>query len=101
MTTIPAAYIRHQAGARAGVAYTGPNAEGDLARSLIGEGVDPACRLVFSRAGVPQLLGSVNAFASKTYGASGRMRWAPHPRGTYAPALLAWRAGKASKARQV
>ena len=76
--------------------HTGPNAEGDLARALIGQGVDPGEMLVFSRNGVPALHGTVAAFAGRAWAGNGAdpqfRRWAPHPQGSYAPLLLQWHA---------
>ena len=84
-----------------GQAYTGPNAEGDCARWLIGEGYDPGERIEFIRNGTPCLRGSVAAFASRAWGGNGRdpqfREWAPHPQGTYAPRLVQWHAERAAK----
>jgi hypothetical protein len=75
-----------------GEAWTGPNAEGDLCRCLIGRGVDPAERVVFLRDGKPALSGSLAAFARRRYpgGDAHGHRWTPHPLGEYPPLLLAW-----------
>ena len=79
-----------------GVTYTGPNAEGDCARALIGAGINPDELLVFSRNGTPALRGAVGAFAARAWGGNGAdpqfRRWAPHPQGSYAPLLLQWHA---------
>src|SRR4051812_970097 len=72
--------------------YTGPNAEGDCARALIGCGVDPATPLVFSRGGIPALRGTVAAFAGRAWGGADAdpqfLRWRPHPKGTCPDLLL-------------
>lgn len=83
-----------------GDTWDGPSAEGNLARALIGRGVDPTTRIVFKRDGRAALLGSLSAFARVSYpgGDARAVRWAPHPRGSYAPALLAWHAALAEKA---
>lgn len=79
-----------------GEAFTGPGAEGDLARALIGQGIDPSEPIEFCRNGVPQLRGTVSAFASRAWGGAEAdpqfRRWRPHPQGQYAPRLLAWHA---------
>lgn len=82
-----------------GAVHTGPNAEGDLARALIGVGVEPAELLVFERDGVPQLRGTVGAFAARAYpgGEAQATRWAPHPKGNYPFAVLRWHAQTAPK----
>jgi hypothetical protein len=48
-----------------GAVHAGSNAEGDLARALIGAGVEPGELLVFSRNGVDALRGTVEAFAGR------------------------------------
>jgi hypothetical protein len=79
-----------------GAVHTGPNAEGDLARALIGVGVEPAEPIEFCRNGVPQLRGTVGAFAGRAWAGAGGdpqfRRWEPHPRGSYAPLLMQWAA---------
>jgi len=88
-----------------GEIHTGPNAEGDLARALIGQGVDPATPLVFSRNGTPALRGTVAAFASRAWGGNGRdpqfVRWRPNPQGNYPLALLRWHSQTALKPPKV
>ena len=93
---ITAAYTGRERVMLDGETHTGPNAEGDLARSLIGQGVDPATQLVFSRNGTPCLRGSVAAFAGRAWAGNGAdpqfRRWEPHPQGQYAPLLMQWAA---------
>jgi hypothetical protein len=64
-----------------GETWTGPNAEGDCARALIGAGVEPGELLVFSRNGVPALRGTVAAFAGRAWGGADAdsqfRRWRP------------------------
>ena len=98
---IQASYAGHERVGFGAEVHTGPNAEGDLARALIGQGVDPATPLRFCRAGVPQLVGTVGAFAARAYpgGAAQGSRWQPHPRGKYPRALLLWHAQTAPKGR--
>jgi hypothetical protein len=80
-----------------GAVHTGPNAEGDLARALIGAGVEPGELLVFSCNGVPALRGTVAAFAGRAWGGADAdpqfRRWRPHPKGTYPDLLLEWHVG--------
>ena len=77
-----------------GAEHTGPNAEGDLARALIGVGVDPGEPIEFCRNGVPALRGTVEAFAGRAWGGADAdpqfRRWRPHPKGTYPELLLQW-----------
>jgi hypothetical protein len=84
-----------------GAVHTGPNAEGDLARALIGVGVEPAEALVFERNGVEALRGTVGAFAARAWGGANRdpqfVRWRPHPQGNYPDAVLRWHAQTAPK----
>lgn len=98
---ITAAYTGHERVMLDGETHTGPNAEGDLARSLIGQGVDPGEMLVFVRNGVPAIRGTVDAFARRAWGGNGRdpsfVRWRPHPQGEYPIALLQWHAQTAPK----
>ena len=79
-----------------GAVHTGPNAEGDLARALIGAGVDPGEPLVFTRNGAPALRGTVAAFAGRAWGGADAdpqfRRWRPHPKGSYPDFLLQWHA---------
>jgi hypothetical protein len=79
-----------------GAVHTGPNAEGDLARALIGQGIDPGEMLVFSRNGTPALRGTVGAFAGRAWAGADAdpqfRRWRPHPQGSYAPLLMEWHA---------
>jgi hypothetical protein len=53
-----------------GAVHTGPNAEGDLARALIGAGVEPGELLVFSRNRVPALRGTVGRLCRPGLGRS-------------------------------
>lgn len=91
---IEAAYTGPERVEHDGTAYTGPNAEGDLARALIGQGVDPTTPLTFSRDGRPALRGTVGAFAARAWGGNGAdpqfKRWQPHPMGSYASPLMTW-----------
>jgi hypothetical protein len=79
-----------------GETWTGPNAEGDCARALIGAGVEPGELLVFSRNGVDALRGTVEAFAGRAWGGADAdpqfRRWRPHPKGDYPDLLLQWHA---------
>src|SRR3954469_8960413 len=79
-----------------GETWTGPNAEGALARALIGARVDPGELLVFTRNGVDALRGTVAAFAGRAWGGADAdpqfRRWRPHPQGTYPDLLLRWHA---------
>jgi hypothetical protein len=88
-----------------GVIYAGPNAEGDLARTLIGKGVDPGEMLVFTRNDLPALRGTVDAFAARAWGGASRdpqfVRWRPHPQGNYPLALLRWHSLTAPKPPKV
>lgn len=93
---ITASYTGHERVEFGAEVHTGPNAEGDLARSLIGQGVDPAEVLVFSRGGKTALQGTVAAFAGRAWAGNDAdpqfRRWRPHPEGSYAPLLMAWHA---------
>lgn len=77
-----------------GAAYTGPNAEGDLARALIGAGGDPAELLVFARNWKPGIKGTIAAFAGRAWAGADAdpqfRRWRPHPEGKYPLLLMAW-----------
>jgi hypothetical protein len=79
-----------------GAVHTGPNAEGNLARALIGAGVDPGEAIEFCRGGMAQLRGTVAAFAGRAWrGADADpqfRRWRPHPKGDYPDLLLRWHA---------
>src|SRR3954463_6862772 len=81
-----------------GAVHTGPNAEGDCARALIGAGVDPAEPIEFCRNGVPALRGTVEAFAGRAWGGADAdpqfRRWRPHPKGEYPDLLLQWHAAR-------
>lgn len=83
-----------------GATYTGPNAEGDLARALIGQGADPAGLLVISRNGKPAIQGAIAAFAGRAWAGVEAdpqfRRWRPHPEGKYPPLLVAWDAQRPS-----
>jgi hypothetical protein len=83
-----------------GAVHTGPNAEGDCARALIGAGVEPGAALVFSRNGVPALRGTVAAFAGRAWGGADAdpqfRRWRPHPKGDYPDLLLRWHARRSA-----
>ena len=98
---ITAAYVGRERVELDGEIHTGPNAEGDLARALIGQGVDPTTPLVFTRNGTPALRGTVEAFAKRAWGGNGRdpmfVRWKPHPQGNYPDAVLRWHAQTAPK----
>lgn len=100
MDGIRASYTGHERVECGGEVYTGPNAEGDCARALIGAGADPTTPLGFYRDGVPQLWGTVSAFALRAWAGNGAdpqfRRWKPHPKGSYAPLLLQWHAWAAS-----
>lgn len=91
---IEAAYTGLERVEHGGEAYTGPGAEGDLARALIGQGVDPATPLAFARNGVPALRGTVGAFAGRAWAGQGGdpqfVRWRPHPQGKYPILLMQW-----------
>jgi hypothetical protein len=80
-----------------GAVHTGPNAEGDLARALIGAGVDPAEPIEFCRNGTSALRGTVAAFAGRAWGGADAdpqfRRWRPHPKGDYPDLLLQWHVG--------
>jgi hypothetical protein len=79
-----------------GAVHTGPNAEGDCARSLIGAGVEPSEAIEFCRGGMAQLCGTVEAFAGRAWGGADAdpqfRRWRPHPKGDYPDLLLQWHA---------
>ena len=53
-----------ESAAYGGEAWTGPNAEGDLCRALIGKGVDPGERIAFMRDGRASRIGTLGAFAA-------------------------------------
>ena len=93
---ITATYAGHERVEYDGQVYTGPNAEGDLARALIGAGIDPAEKLVFNRDGKPALQGTIGAFAARAWAGADAdpqfRRWRPHPDGQYAPLLMEWHA---------
>jgi hypothetical protein len=82
--------------------HTGPNAEGDCARALIGAGVDPAEPIEFCRNRVPALRGTVAAFAGRAWGGADAdpqfRRWRPHPQGNYPDLLLQWHAARLRRA---
>jgi hypothetical protein len=93
---IEANITRHETVTRDGETWTGPNAEGDCARALIGAGIDPAEPLQFARNGVVTLRGTVAAFAGRAWGGADAdpqfRRWRPHPQGQYPDLLLQWHA---------
>jgi hypothetical protein len=103
MSRIEATVIGHEAIAWYGETWTGGNALGDLARSLIGREQDPATPMVLVRDGVVVLTGTVHAFARRAWqGAEADPdfgKWRPHPLGKYPAALLAWHARTASHER--
>ena len=91
---IQANITHHETVTLDGETWTGPNAEGDCARALIGAGVEPGDALVFSRNGVDALRGTVEAFAGRAWGGADAdpqfRRWRPHPKGEYPDLLLRW-----------
>lgn len=83
--------------------WRGPNALGDIARALIGEGADPDAKLVALRDGRPVLEGSVGAFAGRQWAGSDAdpqfRPWRPHPRAQMPPRLVAWATDNVSLGR--
>lgn len=74
--------------------YRGPNALGNISRTLIGEGADPRAKLVAVRQGRPVLEGAIAAFAGRQWAGATTCplfrRWRPHPRAQMHPLLVAW-----------
>lgn len=72
----------------------GPNALGDVARVLIGEGANPDAKLVALRDGRPVLEATIAAFAGRQWAGAGRdpafQRWRPHPHARLPPPLVRW-----------
>ena len=102
---IEASITHHETVTLDGETWTGPNAEGDCARALLGAGVGLGELLVFSRNGVPALRGTVEAFAGRAWGGADAdpqfRRWRPHPQGQYPDLLLQWHAQRSVGLRRV
>lgn len=85
---------RERAALPDGRAWRGPNAMGDLARVLIGEGADPDAKLVALRDGRPVLEGPLCAFAGRAWAGANRdpafQRWRPHPHARLPLPLVRW-----------
>ena len=100
---IEANITRHETVSLDGETWTGPNAEGDCARALIGAGIDPAIPLVFARYSVAALRGTVEASAGRAWGGADAdpqfRRWRPHPQGKYPDLLLRWHAPRTTRPR--
>lgn len=77
-----------------GRAWRGPNALGDIARTLIAEGAEPGAKLVTLRDGRPAVEGTIAAFAGRQWAGADTdpafRKWRPHPRAQMPPRLLAW-----------
>ena len=77
-----------------GRAQRGPNALGDIARLLIGDGADPADQLLALRDGRPVLQGTIEAFAGRQWAGAETdpkfRKWRPHPHAQMPPRLVAW-----------
>lgn len=74
---------RERAALSDGREWRGPNALGNLSRTLIGDGADPSAKLLALRDGRPVLAGRIGAFAGRAWAGANRdpafQRWRPHP----------------------
>jgi hypothetical protein len=94
MTYIANVTRREGAALPDGRQWRGPNAIGDIARTLIGEGAEPGAKLQLLRHGQPVLEGTIAAFAGRKWAGTDAdprfRRWCPHPRIKMPPRLVAW-----------
>jgi hypothetical protein len=94
MTYIANVTRREAAALPDGRQWRGPNAIGDIARTLIGEGAEPGAKLQVLRDGRPVMEGTIAAFASRKWAGTGAdpqfRRWRPHPQFKMPPRLVAW-----------
>ena len=102
---IHAEYTGHEAVSCQGQSFTGPGAEGELARWLIGEGADPHDLLCFMRLDRAQVVAKVDTWAVRGWRSSTDptpAKWRPHPEGSYHPRIMRWyEARKAAAAAKV
>lgn len=81
-----------------GVIHSGPGCVYRAARHLIGKGVAPKTRMKVYRDGKAILIGTLHAFAIKTWSGRDRdpleIKWKPHPNDQLPPALAAWYAAQ-------
>ena len=85
---------RERAALPDGREWRGPNALGDIARALIGEGAEPGAKLQVLRDGQPAMHGTIAAFAGRQWAGTDAdpqfRRWRPHPRAQMSPRLVQW-----------
>ena len=85
---------RERAALPDGREWRGPNALGDIARALIGEGAEPGAKLQVLRDGQPAMHGTIAAFAGRQWAGTDAdpqfRRWSPHPRAQMSPRLVRW-----------